>query len=395
MARPCRPSSRAAADGAVTASAAPAARASRAPALRFAFGFERNGTARRGPMLQDTTDAKIPRRDGPQATGKPAADPLEGRDSRHVFAAFREDAACPTSQPGSSGRTALDDRPYAKGTNQMSFATSLARLRGSIGIAALVSLAAAAPGMAQTLTQPTQPAQPRPAQPRPAQPAQPRPARAAGSGSAGGRLDGRAGEAGAFASRLDQGLRQGSGPKRRGLLHDARFRLRSGPAGSRRRRLRRQGSAAPEDRPFPDAARLAPAAGRAFRDRPGPADARPLRHLLPERLLRRGPRAQGRRRQPDEEGLDAQCERAEPGHARGHLRRPADRLRQGLRRTADRSEGAGGAAEEAAGRTAEAQRRYAPAPAAGRRGQLRRRRRGKSTLRQDAPGQLALAARIR
>ena len=57
----------------------------------------------------------------------------------------------------------------------MSFATSLARLRGSIGLAALVSLAAAAPGMAQTLTQPTQPAQPRPAQPRPAQPAQPQP----------------------------------------------------------------------------------------------------------------------------------------------------------------------------------------------------------------------------
>jgi invasion protein IalB len=63
----------------------------------------------------------------------------------------------------------------------MSFATSLARLRGSIGIAALVGLAATAPGMAQTLTQPTQPrpAQPRPAQP--AQPAQPAPAQQAGA----------------------------------------------------------------------------------------------------------------------------------------------------------------------------------------------------------------------
>ena len=54
----------------------------------------------------------------------------------------------------------------------MSFATRLARLRGSIGVAALVSLGAAAPGLAQQAPQPRQ--QQRPAQP--AQPAQPAPA---------------------------------------------------------------------------------------------------------------------------------------------------------------------------------------------------------------------------
>jgi invasion protein IalB len=57
----------------------------------------------------------------------------------------------------------------------MSFATSLARLRGSIGVAALASMAVAAPVVAQQPTPaPTQPAQPR--QQRPAQPAQPAPA---------------------------------------------------------------------------------------------------------------------------------------------------------------------------------------------------------------------------
>ena len=50
----------------------------------------------------------------------------------------------------------------------MSFATRLARLQGSIALAALVSLAAAAPGLAQ---QPAQPRQQRPAA-QPAQPAQ-------------------------------------------------------------------------------------------------------------------------------------------------------------------------------------------------------------------------------
>ena len=63
----------------------------------------------------------------------------------------------------------------------MSFATRLARLRGSIGLAALMSLAAAAPGLAQAqqqprqqrpAAQPAQPAQPQPqAQPQQAQPA--------------------------------------------------------------------------------------------------------------------------------------------------------------------------------------------------------------------------------
>jgi invasion protein IalB len=53
----------------------------------------------------------------------------------------------------------------------MSFATRLARLRGSIGLAALLSLGAVAPGLAQ------QPQQPRPQ--RPAQPAQPAPAQPA------------------------------------------------------------------------------------------------------------------------------------------------------------------------------------------------------------------------
>jgi invasion protein IalB len=51
----------------------------------------------------------------------------------------------------------------------MSFATRLARLRGSIGLAALLSLGAAAPGLAQQQQQPAR--QQRPAQP--AQPAQP------------------------------------------------------------------------------------------------------------------------------------------------------------------------------------------------------------------------------
>jgi invasion protein IalB len=60
----------------------------------------------------------------------------------------------------------------------MSFATPLARLRASIGLAALMSLAAAAPALAQQQprqqrpAQPAQPAQPQPqAQPQPAQPA--------------------------------------------------------------------------------------------------------------------------------------------------------------------------------------------------------------------------------
>jgi invasion protein IalB len=53
----------------------------------------------------------------------------------------------------------------------MSFATRLARLRGSIGLAALLSLGATAPGLAQ------QPQQTRPQ--RPAQPAQPAPAQTA------------------------------------------------------------------------------------------------------------------------------------------------------------------------------------------------------------------------
>jgi invasion protein IalB len=52
----------------------------------------------------------------------------------------------------------------------MSFATRFGRLRGSIGLAALMYLAAAAPGLAQ---QQPQPRQQRPAQP--AQPAQPQP----------------------------------------------------------------------------------------------------------------------------------------------------------------------------------------------------------------------------
>src|SRR5215213_461374 len=57
----------------------------------------------------------------------------------------------------------------------MSFAPRLARLRGSIGLAALASMAVVVPGMAQQPTPtptPTQPAQARPQQ-RPAQPAQP------------------------------------------------------------------------------------------------------------------------------------------------------------------------------------------------------------------------------
>jgi invasion protein IalB len=62
----------------------------------------------------------------------------------------------------------------------MSFAPRLARLRGSIGLAALASMAVAAPGMAQQPTPtptPTQPAQARPQRPaQPAQPAQPAPA---------------------------------------------------------------------------------------------------------------------------------------------------------------------------------------------------------------------------
>lgn len=63
----------------------------------------------------------------------------------------------------------------------MPFATRPARLRGSIGLAALVSLAAA-PGLAQ---QPQQPRQQRPAQPaQPAQPqAQPQPAAPAAPGT--------------------------------------------------------------------------------------------------------------------------------------------------------------------------------------------------------------------
>jgi invasion protein IalB len=60
----------------------------------------------------------------------------------------------------------------------MSFAPRLARLRGSIGLAALASMAVAVPGMAQQPTPtPTQPAQARPQRPaQPAQPAQPAPA---------------------------------------------------------------------------------------------------------------------------------------------------------------------------------------------------------------------------
>ena len=62
----------------------------------------------------------------------------------------------------------------------MSFAPRLARLRGSIGLAALASMAVAAPGMAQQPTPtptPTQPAQARPQRPaQPAQPATPAPA---------------------------------------------------------------------------------------------------------------------------------------------------------------------------------------------------------------------------
>ena len=75
--------------------------------------------------------------------------------------------------------------------------------------------------------------------------------------------DGGAGKGRAVAAGMDEGLRQGSGQQRRDLLHDPRFRLRSGPAGARRRGLRREGrTAAPEDRPLPDApwpAALSPA----------------------------------------------------------------------------------------------------------------------------------------
>ncbi len=61
----------------------------------------------------------------------------------------------------------------------MSFAPRLARLRGSIGLAALASMAVSAPVLAQqpAPTQPAQPRQQRPAQP--AQPAQPAPAQPA------------------------------------------------------------------------------------------------------------------------------------------------------------------------------------------------------------------------
>jgi len=62
----------------------------------------------------------------------------------------------------------------------MPFATRLARLRGSIGLAALTSVALASPGIAQAPTQPRQPQRPaaQPAQPAAQPPSQQQPAQA-------------------------------------------------------------------------------------------------------------------------------------------------------------------------------------------------------------------------
>ena len=247
----------------------------------------------------------------------------------------------------------------------MSFSTRPARLRGPIALAAAAGLAAllVAPAAGVAQDQPAPRQQPR----RPAAPAaQPAPAPGAcdpgsaglaGSarrcGSAADRADGRPGQARAVAARLDEGLRQGPVEQQRDLLHDPRLRVGPGPAGDGGRGLRGQeraaGRADAARRALPAAARPDAPARHPLRDRPGPADARPLRALLPERLLRRGGQAQGRLRRPDEEGHEPERQRPEPGRARGHLLGAARRLRQGLRRRGDRPEGARGAAEEAAG----------------------------------------------
>src|SRR5918998_688091 len=58
---------------------------------------------------------------------------------------LRMQRATNASQPRPSGlNRPSDNRPHAKRTNQMSFAPRLARLRGSIGLAALASMAVAA-----------------------------------------------------------------------------------------------------------------------------------------------------------------------------------------------------------------------------------------------------------
>ena len=102
----------------------------------------------------------------------------------------------------------------------------------------------------------------------------------------------------------------------------------------------------------------------AIYDIKGPQTQKVVRFLLPLGLLLKP----GIRFTIDQ-GQPTQRQRPEPGGARGDRSDPARRLRQGLRRPADRPEGAPGAAEEAPGGAGEAQRRASQAA-----GKQRRRR---------------------
>ena len=254
--------------------------------------------------------------------------------------------------------------PIRQGTNQMSFATSLARLRGSIGIAALASMAAWDPAWRRTMTPP---AQTGPAPPGPATAGSARATGPARSGSAApvSRRPPRLLQVKPEPSQsgLDQGLRQGSGANAEVCYTTRDFGSDQGQPVLAVR-LRRQGPRSPRRSSVPDADRLAAAAGRALRRRPGSADARPLRICFPNGCFAEAPGLKDdvvnqRRR------ARRQRERAEPSHARGHLRGSAGRVRQGLRRGADRSEIAGGAAKEAQEELQIAPRGYAPAPQTG------------------------------
>ena len=141
-------------------------------------------------------------------------------------------------------------KPFAKPTfrlkriYKMSFATRLASLGGTRGLAtalALVLCRLAGDGPDAPAQRPRLPHR-QPLVLAPPQlrwlPVHPRPRAPQELPAAGPvyRSDGGAGQGRALPARMDEGLRQGPGYQRGNLLHDPRFRVGSGPARSRRRR---------------------------------------------------------------------------------------------------------------------------------------------------------------